>query len=311
MADLAGLAVSRAEPRREWLMLHADRRPRCTNSQLPPRHQSETGAEHGHLRDPKEVPPCRAATTDPLQPEATTQVPRTRRNARERESKGGRGRGGRGDSGTAARTDLSGSPSRQRDVFARLSHGADLTSKSFALLRRRRTSQSMQWATTQLFVPRLSALEEHVLGRAGELEDTQEMRPSPARGRRVGRNAGVTCPAPAGSRKSRKPTPRTAAQPPRAATALARTEHRLSRAWELAADHELAQGEEQVTSARRSSTPKAVLPSSISRWRRGWPALARAGQWHAPGVAPSRAWELHDEQARMKNKPPQCARAYL
>jgi len=210
------------------------------------------------------VPPCRAATTDPLQPEATTQVPR--REEMQERSKGGRGRGERGDSGTAARTDLSGSPSRQRDVFARLPHGADLTSKTFAPLRLRRPSQSMQWATVQLLIrARLAALEEHALGRAGELEDTQEMRPSPARGRRVGRNAGVTCPAPAGSRKSRKPTPRTAAQPPRAATALARTEHRLSRAWELAADHELAQGEEQVTSARRSSTPKAVLPSSISR----------------------------------------------
>jgi len=42
-ADLAGLAVARAEPRRERLMLHAARRPQCTNSQLPPRHQSETG----------------------------------------------------------------------------------------------------------------------------------------------------------------------------------------------------------------------------------------------------------------------------
>ena len=52
MADLAGLAVSRAEPRRERLMLHADRRPQCTNSQLPPRHQSETVAEHTHLRTP-------------------------------------------------------------------------------------------------------------------------------------------------------------------------------------------------------------------------------------------------------------------
>ena len=50
-----------------------------------------------------------------------------------------RERSEREDSGTAARTDLRGSPSRQRDVFARLPHGADLTSKSQAHLRLRRT----------------------------------------------------------------------------------------------------------------------------------------------------------------------------
>ena len=188
--------MARAEPRRERLMLHADRRPQCTNSQLPPRHQSETAAEHRHLRT-QEVPPCRAATTDPLQPEATTQVPRCEE--MQERSKGGRGRGERGDSGTAAMTDLSGSPSRPRDVFARLPRGADLTSKSFAPLRLRRPSQSMQRATVQLFIrARLAALEEHVLGRAGELEDTREMRPSPARGRRVGRDAGATCPGSSG-----------------------------------------------------------------------------------------------------------------
>ena len=57
--------------------------------------QSETGRRDTRTsKNPQEAPPCRAATTDPSQPEATSHVPRTRRNARERGG-GRRGRGGR------------------------------------------------------------------------------------------------------------------------------------------------------------------------------------------------------------------------
>ena len=114
-----------------------------------------------------------------------------------------------------------------------------------------------------------------------------------------------------GSQKSTSPMPRTAAQPSRAAAAWARTERRLGRAWELVAGHEHVQGEEPKVMGASRSAPEAARPGFTGSCRRGWPAIARAGQWHAPGVAPSRAWELHDEQARMKNELPPCARAYL
>ena len=97
MADLAGLAVSRAELRRERLMLHADRRPQCTTSQLPPRHQSETVAERRHLRTPGGAALSRGHNR-PFQPEATTQVLRREKGMQERR-KGGRGGGREGIQG--------------------------------------------------------------------------------------------------------------------------------------------------------------------------------------------------------------------
>ena len=234
--------MPRAELRRERLMLHADRRPQCTNSQLPPRHQSETVAEHRHLRTPGGAALSRGHNR-PFQPEATTQVLRREKgNAREEEGREGGGERGFRD----CRQDRpEWQPESAARCLARLPHGADLTSKTLPHsdcgdLRR---ACSGPWCSC--IRARRAAREEHAQGRGGELEGTRALRPIPARRRRVGRTPVPPAQAPAGSRKSTKPPPRAAAQPPRAAAALARTEHRLSRAWELAAEHELAQGEER------------------------------------------------------------------
>ena len=148
--------------------------------------QSETmRRQHADLQQPQEAPHRRAATADSAQPEATSQVSRTRTNARERGGEG-EGEGEGDDSGTAARTDLRGSPTRRRDVFARMPPRSRPNFNITVLLSAGggppRVVRAGAGGLSTMRAWR-AARTEHALSRAWELDDAREQHPRmPARG---------------------------------------------------------------------------------------------------------------------------------